>query len=178
MFRSQGQESTAFPRQPTSWTGRALVLEIKHERDYTRGRGGGQTRLALAGLPRGSPQLRPHQRRAGPQRLELGARDLARQGNHAAIGAGIEPLGGHVRRAPRESWPRPPRGVSTRSRRDVDGADQHVLALRAARSAPAARASSRTRARPGRSSTWRAAETSSRTGAIPRQASSSSRCWP
>src|SRR5215831_3730691 len=43
MFRSQGQESTASSSQPLSWTGRALVLEIKHEADYTRRRAHGQT---------------------------------------------------------------------------------------------------------------------------------------
>src|ERR1700686_2482465 len=31
MFRSQGQESTALRQLPTSRTGRALVLEIKHK---------------------------------------------------------------------------------------------------------------------------------------------------
>ena len=43
MFRSQGQGSTAIRRQRSSRTGRALVLETKHEADYTQYSLRGQT---------------------------------------------------------------------------------------------------------------------------------------
>ena len=55
MFRSQGQESTALRQLPTSRTGRALVLETKHEADYTRARDGGQTGTFGALPPRFDP---------------------------------------------------------------------------------------------------------------------------
>src|SRR2546426_788526 len=84
MFRSQGQESTALRQRPTSRTGRALVLEIKHKDHYTRRRAIGQThrRRTVSRAEwrwrggKSAAQLAPNKRRTGAQRPELSSRDL------------------------------------------------------------------------------------------------------
>src|SRR5208283_4406246 len=125
MFRSQGQESTALRQLPTSRTGRALVLEIKHNPEYTRGRPEGQT--AVQG-ENSAAQFASHQPCPRAQRPQFGARDVPRQGHHAAVGAGIYPFRRHERE----------RGANGRGDlfralyavgRDIDRADQHILAL-------------------------------------------------
>src|SRR5438445_2420131 len=135
MFRSQGQESTALRQRPTSRTGRALVLEIKHKDHYTRRRAIGQTHrrrtVSSAGWRRrggkSGVQFAPNKRRTGAQRPELSPRDLPRERNHAAVRARIDSLGRNVpeRAADRR---RDVLGALHVVGRDIDGADEYVLA--------------------------------------------------
>ena len=106
--------------------------------------------LVSAAPRRGAAELGPDQRGAGAQRLQLAAGDVAGERHHAAVGAREEPLRRDVpqRRADRR---RDVLGGLDPVGGDVDRADQDVLAGRAARSARSARASWRTRAKPGRS---------------------------
>src|SRR5437879_9508708 len=72
----QGQESTAFRRQRTSRTGRALVLETKHEADYTHYRLRGSNSSRSSGTPgvaflHQTLKLRPDLGRPGHKRLQF-----------------------------------------------------------------------------------------------------------
>src|SRR6202521_3060453 len=135
MFRSQGQESTAFRRQRSSRTGRALVLETKHKRHYTHYPQRGQT---AAKGPLSAPKsanlagkLGTNQRCARRQRLQFGASELARQRHHAAIGAGLETVGRNEGER-RAQGCRHLLGGFHLVGRDVDGPDQYVLSRKKA----------------------------------------------
>src|ERR1700674_3961812 len=132
MFRSQGQESTAFRRQRSSRTGRALVLEKKQKRHYTqRGQTAVKGPLSAPKSANLAGKLGTNQRCARRQRLQFGASELARQRHHAAIGAGLETVG-------RDEGERRPQGCRHLLGgfhlvgRDVDGPDQYVLSRKEA----------------------------------------------
>ena len=170
MFRSQGQESTAFRRQRSSRTGRALVLETKHVAHYTHFRLWGQTALSRGLGPARSPResagkLGSDQRRTRPQRLQLRPGDRPGTAAPCRSWCRVEAVGRNMlQRRPqgrrdvlRASRPGRWRRRSLRPARPCRGAG---------RAARAVRASWRIPATPDRSPIARAAERSARIGAI------------
>ena len=156
MFRSQGQGSTAIRRQRSSRTGRALVLETKHEADYTQYPLRGQTPIGRETASRLLYKYVTFQAPPGPGRRLRPVPPACRGRRPGPAGpcrnwcrAAIDPVGRS--RSAARIVAATSSAVSIRSLATSIAPDQNVLARRAGRSIPAARASWRIRAKPARS---------------------------